>query len=82
MLLKFLVSKGFIPATDLTKADLCLAFKVLVENQPDYIRPPVQPIQISVPNYSMLAVSQNNNMMHTQPYQAVVQQVCVDCVVI
>jgi len=59
----------------MTKADLCLAFKTLVENQPDYVRPPVQPIQMSVPN-NILAISQNNNMMHTQPYQAV-QQVCI-----
>ncbi|XP_001952368.3 uncharacterized protein C3orf38 homolog, partial [Acyrthosiphon pisum] len=71
-LLKFLISKGLIPTTDMTKADLCLAFKSLIESQPDYIRPPVQPIQMSVPN-NMLEVSQNNNMMHTQPYQAAVQ---------
>jgi len=74
-LLKFLISKGLIPNTDMTKADLCLAFKSLVESQPDYIRPPVQPIQMSVPN-NMLAISQNNNMMHTFPYQAV-QQVLI-----
>lgn len=72
MLLKFLISKGLIPTTDMTKADLCLAFKSLVESQPDYIRPPVQPMQMSVPN-NMLAISQNNNMMHPQPYQAVQQ---------
>jgi len=76
VLLKFLISKGLIPTTDMTKSDLCLAFKSLVENQPDYIRPPVQPIQMSVPN-NMLAITQNNNMMHTQPYQAATQQVCV-----
>jgi len=76
MLLKFLISKGLIPTTDMTKADLCLAFKSLLENQPDYIRPPAQSIQMSVPN-NMLAISQNNNMMHTQPYQAAVQQVCI-----
>jgi len=73
MLLKFLISKGLIPTTDLTKADLCLAFKSLLENQPDYIRPPAQSVQMSVPN-NVLAISQNNNMMHTQPYQAAVQQ--------
>lgn len=56
----------------MTKADLCLAFKTLVESQPDYVRPPVQPIQMSFPN-NMLAISQNNNIMHTQPYQAVQQ---------
>ncbi|XP_022165209.1 uncharacterized protein C3orf38 homolog [Myzus persicae] len=71
-LLKFLISKGLIPSTDMTKADMCLAFKSLVESQPDYIRPPVQHIEMSVPN-NMLAISQNNNMMHTQPYQAVQQ---------
>lgn len=76
LLLKFLISKGLIPTTDMTKSDLCLAFKSLVENQPDYIRPPVQPIQMSVPN-NMLAISQNNNMMHTQPYQAAAHQVCI-----
>ncbi|XP_015370239.1 PREDICTED: uncharacterized protein C3orf38 homolog [Diuraphis noxia] len=71
-LLKFLISKGLVPTTDLTKADMCLAFKSLVESQPDYIRPPAQPIQMSGPN-NMLAISQNNNMMHTYPYQAVQQ---------
>jgi len=75
-LLKFLISKGLIPTTDMTKADLCLAFKSLIESQPDYIRPPVQPIQMSVPN-NVLAVSQNNNMMHTQSYQAAIQQVYI-----
>ncbi|KAL5241031.1 hypothetical protein ACI65C_008441 [Semiaphis heraclei] len=73
LLLKFLISKGLIPTTDMTKADLCLAFKSLIESQPDYIRPPVQPIQMSVPN-NVLAVSQNNNMMHTHSYQAAIQQ--------
>lgn len=76
MLLKFLISKGLIPTTDMTKSDLCLAFKSLVENQPDYIRPLVQPIQMSVPN-NMLAITQNNNMMRTQPYQAAAQQMPV-----
>jgi len=76
-LLKFLISKGLIPTTDMTKADMCLAFKSLVESQPDYIKPPVQPIQMSVPN-NMLAISQNNNMMHTNPYQTV-QQVFMCC---
>lgn len=29
----------------MTKADLCLAFQTLVENQPDYTKPPAQPVQ-------------------------------------
>lgn len=43
--LKFLISKGFTPTPDMTKSDLCLAFKSLVESQPDFIRPPVLPMQ-------------------------------------
>lgn len=44
-MLKFLISKGLVPKPDMTKAELCFAFKTLIENQPDYTKPPVQPIQ-------------------------------------
>lgn len=99
-LLKFLISKGLVPKPDMTKADLCLAFQTLIENQPDYTKPPMQPIQpmqmqsmqsIQMqPMQSMqmqpiqpmqmpvannaLALSQNNNTMHYQSYQAPMQQ--------
>lgn len=84
----------------MTKGDLCLAFKTLVENQSDYTKPmvqpiqpmqmqpiqsmqmqqpiqsmqmqPVQPMQMPVAN-NALALSQNNNMMHYQSYQAPMQ---------
>lgn len=74
-ILKFLISKGLIPTPDMTKSDLCLAFKSLVENQPDYISQNVQPMQMSVAN-NMLALSQNNNMMQP-PHPSLVQQVTI-----
>lgn len=74
-ILKFLISKGLIPTPDMTKGDLCLAFKSLVENQPDYISQLVQPMQMSMPN-NMLALSQNNNMMQP-PHHSLVQQVTI-----
>lgn len=61
---------------DMTKSDMCIAFKTLVESQPDYIRPSVQPMQIPITN-NTLPLFQNNNMMHCQPYQTPIQQVCI-----
>lgn len=59
----------------MTKSDLCLAFKSLVENQPDYISQQVRPIQVPVGN-NMLALSQNNNIMQS-PHHSLVQQVTI-----
>lgn len=81
--LKFLICKGLTPQPDMTKGDLCLAFKTLIESHPNYIRPSVQPVQSiqsmqMMPAASnMLALSQNNNMMHVPPYQSHMQQVCI-----
>jgi len=68
-LLKFLISKGFMPTPQMTKTDLCLAFKSLIECQPDYVKP-IQ--QMPVAN-NILALTQNNNMMHPQLYQVPIQ---------
>lgn len=110
-LLKFLISKGLEPTPGMTKNDLCLAFKMLVESQPDYYKSPIQPSQMSIqPSQipvqpiqmsvqpaqmsiqptqmpiqpgqmpfanNMMALSQNNNMMHYQPCQPQIQQVCI-----
>lgn len=110
-MLKFLISKGLTPRSDMTKSDLCLAFKMLVESQPDYFKSPVQPSQMSIqPSHmpiqtaqmsiqqtqmpiqpmqmpvqpgqmpfanNMMALPQNNNMMHYQPCQPQIQQVCI-----
>lgn len=77
-LLKFLISKGMIPFPNMTKSDLCIAFKTLVESQPDYVKPsvqiqPFQCTQMPMVN-NMIDLSQNNNMM-MQHYQPPVQQV-------
>lgn len=76
-IMTFLISKGVMSTPDMTKSDMCIAFKTLVESQPDYIKPSVQPMQMPLANNNMLAYSQNNNMMHCHPYQAPIQQVCI-----
>jgi len=79
VVLKFLIFKGLTPTPEMTKNDLCLAFKSLVESQPDYGKPSMQHIfhsQMPVTN-NMFALSQNNNMMHPQLCQAPIQQVCI-----
>lgn len=58
----------------MTKSDLCLAFKSLIECQPDYVKP-IQ--QMPVFNNTS-ASTQNNNMMQPQLYQAPIQQVCIE----
>lgn len=77
-ILKFLMTKGITPLPDTTKSELSMAFKSLVESQPDYIRPTAQYIQpMQMPNANnMLALGQNHNMMmHCQPFQPSVPQV-------
>lgn len=85
VVLKFLIFKGLTPTPEMTKSDLCLAFKSLVESQPDYCKPPpTQQIfhsQMPVAN-SMFALSQNNNLMHPQLCQAPIQQVCIQLLLI
>lgn len=76
-LLKFLISKGMIPLPEMTKSDLCVAFKTLVESQPDYVKPlvQIQPFQCThMPVVNTMELSQNNNMM-MQHYQPPIQQV-------
>jgi len=84
VVLKFLIFKGITPTPEMTKSDLCLAFKSLIESQPDYGKPPMQQIfhsQMPVAN-NMLALSQNNNMMHPQLCQAPIQQVCIQLLLV
>lgn len=52
--LKFLISKGFTPTPDMAKSDLCLAFKSLVESQPDYIRPSILPMDHTPMHHSIM----------------------------
>lgn len=73
-ILKFLIFKGFTPTPQMTKGDLCLAFKSLIENQPDYISPLTQ--QMPVTN-NMLALTQSNTTQPQSCYTPVQQQVCI-----
>lgn len=84
---KYLIGKGLSPTPAMTKSDVCLAFKSLIEHQSGYSKQPVQPIQpiqpiqpMQMPFASILpAMPQNNNMMQCQPYQIQpVQQVCIN----
>lgn len=71
-LLRFLLSKGIkIPRSYISRTSLCLAFKSLIERQPDYMIQPVQPML--VPYNNMLAITQNNNIMYSQPNHGAVQ---------
>ncbi|VVC31476.1 Uncharacterised protein C3orf38 (DUF4518) [Cinara cedri] len=80
-LLKFLISKGLVPLPNPSKSDLILAFKTLIENQPDYVKPiqppqpkmqPFQSMQMPVA-INMMESPQNNNM--TQHYYPPVQPI-------
>lgn len=69
-----------VPTADMSRSDLCLAFKTLIESQPDYITPSVQiqstpQMQIASAN-NMLALAQNNNVMNYQPNQIVSTFIC------
>lgn len=77
---KFLIYKGLTPSPELTKADLCMVFKSLVENQPDYTHSSansIPSIQAPIIN-NIRAFPQNNNMMHVQPYQLSIEQVRIN----
>lgn len=72
-ILKFLILKGLKPTTNLNRSSLCLAFKTLIESQPDFSKPLVQfqsTSQFQMTADNMLALAQNNNM-NCQPYQIV-----------
>lgn len=66
-LLKFLISNGMASGSIMTKNELCMAFRTLIESQPDYVQPPTHyalPQQMPVAN-NILPIAQNNNMMQS-----------------
>ncbi|XP_050529167.1 uncharacterized protein C3orf38 homolog [Daktulosphaira vitifoliae] len=79
-IIKFFIVKGMTPSPDMIKNDTPAFFKQLIETQPDFTQPVVQPLRPPqfYPQQLPPLCNTNNNMMSLNPHHIVVHHMPIE----